>query len=123
MKLNIITTVLVLTIVSLAGCSKKSNPEPDANTTFPQFISLTADKDSIKAGGADPAILTCMASGGNIRYTLEVDLGDIFPLNEAGSQVRFTGSECCLGEKYIKCTIENDKGSIMDTVMVYIFIP
>jgi putative hemolysin len=123
MKQNVIAIILLLVIVSLAGCSKKSNPAPDANTTFPQFISLTADKDSIQVGGADPAILTCMASGGNISYTWEVDLGDIFPLNEEGSQVRFTGSECCLGEKYIKCTIANDKGSIMDTVMVFIFIP
>ncbi|MFC2102515.1 hypothetical protein ACFLS7_05930 [Bacteroidota bacterium] len=123
MKLNVIVVLLALTVFSLAGCTKKSNPAPDANTTYPQFISLTADKDSIKVGGGDPAILTCTASGGNIIYTWEVDLGDIFPLNEDGSQVRFTGSECCLGEKYIKCTIANDKGSLMDTVMVYIYIP
>ncbi|MBE0647395.1 MAG: hypothetical protein IH596_06405 [Bacteroidales bacterium] len=123
MKANVFLTLLAITLVSLAGCNKKNNPAPDASTTFPQFVSLTADKDSIKVGGTDPAILTCMASGGNISYTWEVDLGDIFPLNEAGSQVRFSASECCLGEKYIKCTISNDKGSIMDTVMLYIFIP
>lgn len=123
MKINVIVVLIAFTVISLAGCTKKNNPAPDASTTFPQFLSLTADKDSIKVGGADPAILTCVATGGNISYTWEVDLGDIFPLNEEGSQVRFTGSECCLGEKYIKCTIANDKGSVMDTVIVYIFIP
>lgn len=122
MKLDKITIVLVLFVVSLAGCNK-NNPAPDANTTFPQILSLTADKDSIKVGGTEPAILTCMATGGNISYTWEVDLGDIFPLNAEGSQVRFSASECCLGEKYIKCTVANDKGSLMDTVMIYIFIP
>ncbi len=118
-----ITLLLMLTVVSLAGCNKKSNPAPDANTTFPQIISLIADHDSIKVGGTEPSIITCIASGGNIIYTWEVDLGDIFPLNEEGSQVRFTGSDCCLGEKYIKCTAANDKGSVMDTALIYIYIP
>lgn len=123
MKRKILAILVISLVVAAAACSKKSNPAPDANTTYPQFISLTADKDSIKVGGTEPAILTCMAAGGNLSYTWEVDLGDIFPLNEEGSQVRFTGSECCLGEKYIKCTISNDKGSVMDTVIVYIYIP
>lgn len=123
MKLRIITVLTILIVVASAGCTKKNSPEPDVNTTFPQILSLTADKDSIKAGGTEPAIITCIASGGNITFKWEVDLGDIFPLNEEGSQVRFTGSDCCLGEKYIKCTVSNDKGSVMDTALIYIFIP
>lgn len=114
---------LCLCIIILSAGCKKNAPAPDATTTFPQILSLTADKDSIKVGGTEPAILTCISSGGNISYTWEVDLGDIFPLTDDGSQVRFTGSECCLGEKYIKCTVSNDKGSVMDTVIVYIYIP
>ena len=102
---------------------KKENPNPDANTTVPQIISLTANKYLIMVGGEDPAILTCEASGGNIQYTWEVDLGDIFPLNEDGSMVRFTGSECCLGEKVIKCTVANDKGSATQNIIITIYIP
>lgn len=123
MKHNIIAIILVLAVISIAGCDKKSDPAPDAGTTFPKILSLTADKDSLKVGGEEPAVITCVAAGGNIEYKWEVDLGDIFPLNDEGSQVRFSASECCLGEKYIKCTVSNDKGSVMDTAMIFIFIP
>ncbi|MFH1297850.1 MAG: hypothetical protein ABIJ04_11375 [Bacteroidota bacterium] len=123
MKISQLFVLIIVMFVVSSGCQKKSNPNPDPTTTFPQILSLTADNDSIKVGGTEPAILTCIASGGNIAFTWEVDLGDIFPLNEEGSVVRFTGSECCLGKKYIKCTVSNDKGSIMDTVIIYIYIP
>jgi hypothetical protein len=112
-----------LSLILISGCKKSGSPDPNANTTFPRFLSLVSDKDSIKVGGTEPAILTCIAEGGNISYVWEVDLGDLFPLNEDGSVVRFTGSECCLGKKFIKCTIANDKGSCMDTVIVTIYIP
>jgi len=123
MKITFFLLVAVIALMGIIACKKSGTPNPDANTTYPNFVSLTADKDSIKVGGTEPAILTCIAQGGNIRYVWEVDLGDIFPLNEEGSVVRFTGSECCLGQKYIKCTISNDKGSVMDTVIVTIYIP
>ena len=123
MKYSLITILSLLIVIAIAGCDKKSSQSPDTRTTFPKILSLTVDKDSIRVGGAEPAIITCLASGGNITYTWEVDLGDIFPLNEEGSQVRFSASECCLGEKYIKCTVSNDKGSVMDTALIYIFIP
>ncbi|MFH1160823.1 MAG: hypothetical protein V1733_07735 [bacterium] len=123
MKTRIFLLVVTIVLAGILACKKSGTPNPNENTTFPEFISLTADKDSIKVGGTEPAILTCMAQGGNIQYVWEVDLGDIFPLTEDGSVVRFTGAECCLGQKYIKCTISNDKGSIMDTVIVTIYIP
>ena len=122
MKLNVVLFLLMVTIVSITGCKKKEST-PDASTTSPQIVSLTANKYQIMVGGEDPAILTCEASGGNIQYTWEVDLGDIFPLNEVGSMVRFTGSDCCLGEKKIHCTVTNDKGSVSETIIITIFIP
>ncbi len=122
MKLNAMLFLIMVAVVSMAGCKKK-DPDPDAGTTVPQIVSLTANKYLIMVGGEDPAILTCVANGGNIQYTWEVDLGDIFPLNEEGSQVRFTGSDCCLGEKVIKCSVTNDKGSVTENIIITIYIP
>jgi len=114
----------LLVAVAITGCKKDpENGNPDDSTTYPQILKLTADKYEIMVGGEDPAILTCEASGGNLGYTWEVDLGDIFALNQTGSQVRFTGSECCVGDKLIKCTVSNDRGSVTDTIIVHIFIP
>ncbi len=116
--------ILVFSILLTSiGCKKDTNKEPDIVTTTPEIINLTADKNEIKYGGEDPAIISCDASGGNLSYQWEVDLGDIFVLNDDGSQVRFTGSECCIGEKIIKCTVTNDKGSVSKIIAINIFIP
>ena len=120
-RLLLFTLFIAITCIS---CKKESiTSDPGVVTTFPKIIKLTADKYEIKVGGEDPAILTCEASGGNLSYVWEVDLGDIFALNEVGSQVRFTGSECCVGDKEITCTVSNELGSITETVTVHIFIP
>ncbi len=108
-------------IALFALLSVACEEEPiEADTEVPVIESITADKTTINYGGQDPAIITCNATGGSLSYLWEVDLGDIFPLNEDGSQVRFTRSECCLGEKYVKCTVENDKGSVTDTIVITI---
>ncbi len=122
MKLKLLFIVF-LCAFAITGCKKSENTGPVDGTTTPKITNLTADKTEIKVGGEDPCIITCEATGGNIKYQWEVDLGDIFPLNETGSQVRFTGSECCLGEKLIKCTISNDKGSDEQVIVINIFIP
>ncbi len=116
-------SLIIIAILSTTGCKKESEQEPGIETSVPVILSLTSDKDSIKFGGDDPATITCETTGGGISYEWEVDLGDIFVLNEDGSQVRFTGSECCIGEKIIKCTASNDKGSISETVIIFIETP
>jgi len=123
MKLKTIAALIVPIIITFIACNKDKNPEPEATTVLPKIVSLTADKYDIQYGGGDPATINCEATGGSIEFVWEVDLGDIFPLNEDGSQVRFTGSECCLGNKYIKCTAKNDKGSVTDTIVINIYIP
>ena len=60
---------------------------------------------------------------GNLEYTWEVDLGDIFPLKSDNSQVRFSGSPCCIGKKLIKCTVTNDKGSDTKNIEIFILEP
>lgn len=115
--------LMVIATVFATSCKKDDNSTPSTETTNPVISSLTSDKSSIKFGGEEPAIITCEASGGGLQYTWEVDLGDIFVLNEDGSQVRFTGSECCIGDKLIKCTVKNNKGEVSETVTVNIYIP
>ncbi len=111
--------LLLVLVLGFSSC-QKSDADQDTNLIQPRFVSLTADKDTILFGGGDPAILTCVATGSNLSYQWEVDLGDIFPMNPEGSVVRFTGSECCIGNKYIRCTISNELESVSDTVLVYI---
>lgn len=109
--------------ILMSACNKKDTSAPGADTTPPVIVKLTADKSAIRFGGDDPAIITCETTGGDMHYEWEVDLGDIFSLNEDGSMVRFTGSECCIGEKIITCTAYNDKGSVSETITINIFIP
>ena len=103
------------------GCKKsEETPTGTSATAAPQVISLTADKTEILYGGQDPTVITCVANGGSLSYKWDVDKGDIFPLKEDNSQVRFSGSPCCIGKKYIKCTVSNDKGSVLDTCIITI---
>ncbi len=122
MRLTLLALVLVATIIAV-GCKKTNDPDPGVETSTPVIVNLTSDKDTIQFGGEEPAIITCETTGGEIAYQWEVDLGDIFTLNETGSQVRFTGSECCIGDKIITCTASNDKGSVSSTISIHIYIP
>lgn len=105
----------------LLGCSEEStNPNVDAETSAPEIRSLTAEKTQILYGGQDPAVITCDATGGNLTYVWEVDLGDIIPLNSSRSKVSFNGSACCVGEKVITCTVSNAKGSASKSIVITI---
>ncbi len=113
-------TVLILALILIVFSSCKKDKNPEVGTSAPVIENLFADKIEIQTGGGDPAIITCIASGGGLEYLWEVDLGDIFPLNSEGSQVRFTGSPCCIGEKILTCTVSNDKGSATKTIAINI---
>lgn len=97
----------------MASCSEKESAD-----SMPIIKSLTASPDTIDFGG-DQSTITCVAEGNNLTYTWDVDLGDIVPAGQPG-KVTFTGSPCCVGKKIIKCTVENGRGSVTDTVIVFI---
>jgi hypothetical protein len=118
-SINLLFAALLLGVFAFAGCTKDTPVEPQG-TTVPKILNLSADKMTIKFGGGDPTVITCQAEGGSLEYKWEVDLGDIFPLTTDNSKVRFTGSPCCIGEKYIKCTVTNDKGSITQIITILI---
>ena len=124
MKAKILISLLIIMFIGVS-CKKESDAPQDNSTvtTAPKIVSLSADKYEIVVGGEEPAIIECDATGGNLNYKWEVDLGDIFPLNESGSIVRFTGSECCVGDKFITCTVSNDKGETSQVITIHIFIP
>lgn len=114
-------TVIALVFVLATGCSEESTaPTGDVETAAPRITSLSAEKSQILYGGQDPAIITCEASGGNLSYTWEVDLGDIIPLNTARSKVSFNGTACCVGEKVITCTVSNSLGSDSKSIVITI---
>lgn len=108
-------------LVFVLGCSQDSTgPGGDLETAAPEIRSLTAEKMQILYGGKDPAIITCDATGGNLTFKWEVDLGDIIPLNSSRSKVSFNGSACCVGEKIITCTVSNSKGSVSKSITITI---
>lgn len=106
----------------IVGCSQNStNPDgTDVETGPPEILSLSAEKTQILFGGADPAIITCTATGGNLKYVWSVDLGDIIPLNASRSKVSFNGAACCVGDKTITCTVSNSRGSVSKTIVITI---
>lgn len=116
-----LTFLLLLTALVFTACKKDDNQKQASSA--PKIVSITADKTELLVGGEDPAIITCNAEGDELEYLWEVDLGDIFPLNEEGSMVQFTGSECCIGKKHIKCTVSNSLGSDTDTLTLLIKLP
>jgi hypothetical protein len=116
---KILISIIIITLMMVLSCSENTVTNSD-KTTVPQIQSLTTDKPEILFGGKDPAVITCDATGGNLDYTWEVDLGDIFPLKSDNSVVRFSASPCCLGKKIIKCTVTNDKGSETKNIEIFI---
>jgi PKD repeat protein len=112
---------LAVLLALAAGCSKNdTSTGTDPETGPPQIQSLTAEKTQILFGGQDPAVITCNATGGNLTYTWEVDLGDLIPMNSSHSKVSFTGAACCVGDKTIKCTVSNSQGSVSKTIVITI---
>jgi putative hemolysin len=117
-KILLLPALLALII----GCSQESTSPDNANleTGPPEIMSLTADKLQILYGGQDPAFITCIAKGGNLKYVWEVDLGDIIPMNADRSKISFNGSACCVGEKTITCTVSNSLGSTSKKIIITI---
>ncbi|MFZ1730104.1 MAG: hypothetical protein WBQ23_13935 [Bacteroidota bacterium] len=119
MKKNIL--LLPILMLLLLGCSQEStDPNTDPETGPPAIQGISAEKTQILYGGQDPAILTCNATGGNLKYVWEVDLGDIIPLNSSHSKISFNGSACCVGEKIITCTVSNSQGSVSKSIVITI---
>ena len=109
------------TLFLVTACSNDSGTGNNSDTeSIPVINSISADKTQIMYGGEDKAVLTCLASGGNLKYVWQVDLGDLVPLNSEHSKVSFSGAACCVGEKIITCTVSNSKGSISDTIRINI---
>jgi len=115
-------TTIVFALLSLAFFSSCDEEGTDSNiqTEMPIIDSLTTNSNRIQAGGEFPAILHCYATGGDLNYTWEVDLGDLFAINEDGSEVEYMASACCVGERDIKCTVTNDKGDVNKSIMITI---
>lgn len=113
--MKVLASIILIGFLAVS-CTKESPVNP--NTTNPTIISLTTDKTSITVG--EPATITCNAEGGELNYEWDVLLGDIIPQNETGSVVKFSGAECCSGDKTISCTVSNDKGKASETIIITI---
>ena len=105
-------------ILILGSCDKdKTSSNGDA---LPVIDSLTTSLAIMEFGSTKPAILDCYATGGDLTYIWEVDLGDLFIINDSGSQAQYSASPCCIGDKIISCTVSNNKGEVTETISLTI---
>lgn len=111
-------TIIVVMALFWASCEKETAQEGD---TIPEITSIATSRDTINFGG-DKTTITVIASGGNLQYTWDVDLGDIFPTGQEGV-VEYSGSSCCIGLKTIKCTVSNSMGEVKSSIDVFILEP
>ncbi|MBI9033999.1 MAG: hypothetical protein JEZ03_05990 [Bacteroidales bacterium] len=122
--IKVLLAIVLLSSLMIWSCKKDEVVvDPGLEITSPKIVSLNATMDTINFGGTEPTVITCTAEGGGLTYLWEVDLGDIIPQNEAASVINFTGSACCIGDKVIKCTVSNQKGSVEQTIKIYIREP
>lgn len=126
MKYVLKLTALLVIIAGISwSCKKKDDntADPGVVESAPVIDSISATKLEIEFGGKDPTTLTAHAQGGNLTYQWEVDLGDLIPLNEEASSVSYAGSACCIGDKEIKCTVTNTKGTNSKIILIKILDP
>jgi hypothetical protein len=119
---NLILFIQVLLLITIIiGCTKNESPtNNNVIETTPAINNIVADKTQIFYGGEDMAIISCNATGGNLDYTWQVDLGDLVPMNSERSKVSFSGAACCVGEKTITCTVSNSKGTVSKNIIITI---
>ena len=118
--MKVTTFVFALIGLTFFSSCDKDGTSNNLQTEMPVIDSLITNSTRITYGGDNPAILKCFATGGNLNYIWEVDLGDLFSLNDEGSEVQFTASPCCIGEKAITCTVSNDKGKVSKSIAITI---
>jgi hypothetical protein len=116
---SILFSFAILALASFSSCEKEDTSS-NVQTEFPVIDSLVANTIRVQAGGEEPAILNCYATGGDLDYVWEVDLGDLFTTNGSGSEVQYTASACCLGEREITCTVSNNKGDVSESIVITI---
>ena len=109
-------------VIAFASCSEKE-PIIENDPLAPVIISLTSDKDTIVSGPEDPAIITCVAEGENLKYLWDVALGDVQIIEgSGGSVIKFTSADCCEGDKEIKCKVYNDHGEDNGVVNLFVIV-
>lgn len=120
MKITILLLLAFSGLLLLNSCSKDSTTSGNETETMPVITNISADKTQILYGGSESANLSCEATGGNLTYVWQVDLGDLVPQNSTHSKVSFTGAACCVGDKIITCTVSNSKGSVSKSITIKI---
>lgn len=115
---------MAIVVLAFSACEKEPEVEetPD-NPLAPKIVSITSDKSSIVSGPADPATITCTATGDNLSYLWEVDLGDIVVMDGSdGSIITFTAADCCEGDREVKCKVSNEHGTVKGSVTLHVTV-
>ena len=115
---------LAVIIMMSSACEKEPTEDenPD-NPLAPKIVRITSDKMSIVSGPEDPATIICEATGDNLEYLWEVDLGDItVPTGSDGSIIKFTAADCCEGDREVKCKVSNEHGSVNSSITLHVTV-
>lgn len=114
--------VSVLLLSTLVQCEKDKGDDLITDTGATLIDSIVSDKDTIWSGPQDPATITCYASGNDLSYVWFSQLGDIVPVNDDGSVIRFTAADCCEGDREITCTVTSGDESDTEKITLRILV-
>ncbi len=107
-------TVLIIIVVFLIACNDE--PGPEGNHEPLNFISLTADQDTIEAGTNTGIVAE--AEGYELSYHWSATSGSILG---SGSEVTYAPGPCSVGENTITCKVTDGYGK-SDTKSVTIVV-
>ncbi|KPK80718.1 MAG: hypothetical protein AMS27_16305 [Bacteroides sp. SM23_62_1] len=97
-------SLLFCLLISLSCERDEQTPECIANPI--NFISLTAENDTIEAGMSTRII--ALAEGYKLTYEWSATRGYITPIEDKTNEVNYAASPCAIGDIFVTCKITDD---------------
>ena len=108
--------VLILSLILLFACDKeKDNYETSPTGVLNEFISLSAEQDSVITGGSTK--VTAVVDGELIIYLWSATQGDILG---NGSQITWVAPACVCGNGIITCKVRAGGRELSKTIEIIV---
>lgn len=118
-----IVVLLVLFAIIGWGCDRKNDPfdegSPTIGTYLNEFVSLTAENDSIRVG--ESTQVTAVVDGrGLIMYEWQASRGDILG---AGFRITYLPRSCSIGVNTITCKAKLGSVTFTRSIQIKVYDP
>ncbi len=118
-----VLVLLILFTIFGWGCDGKNDmfdeKNPPIGTYLNEFVSLTAEKDSLRVG--ESTKVTAIVDGrGLIRYEWQVTRGDILG---AGSAITYLSRSCSVGVQTITCKAKLGSVEFTKSIQITVYDP